>query len=303
MLDVLRATRPRRPATSSRCSSRVEAVDLLQLRVHLVAGAGVDDHQRPRRAPHQQRPHRHVDRVALVGRRALLPQRLRHDAEHRAAVEPEVAVEQRRESRSPELSLEHARAAASARPARRARSTGWMKATSEPCAPSRGVSSISRTPLSLRRASAARMSATRSVRWWMPGPRFATYFAIGESSAVASSSSMRRLARRNEMRAHALRRHLLGRLDLEAQRVAIERERPAPGRRPRCRRDRGSADRPREAGPAGPADRRSLMMSSTTVYGIGLARGDRDRAVAANSPSRQHVVARRAGRSGAPAAP
>ena len=34
-----------------------------------------------------------------------------------------------------------------------------------------------------------------------------------------------RLADRHEMRAHALRRHLFGRLDLEAERVAIERER------------------------------------------------------------------------------
>ena len=35
------------------------------------------------------------DAVAVVGRRALLPQRLRHDAEHGAAVEAEVAVQQR----------------------------------------------------------------------------------------------------------------------------------------------------------------------------------------------------------------
>ena len=35
----------------------------------------------------------------------------------------------------------------------------------------------------------------------------------------------RRLADRNEVRAHPLRRHLLGRLDLEPERVAIERQR------------------------------------------------------------------------------
>ena len=69
------------------------------------------------------------------------------------------------------------------------------------------------------------MSSTRSVMWWRPGPRFATYFAIGESSAVASSSSMARLAGRDEVRADALRRDLLGRFDDEAERVAVERER------------------------------------------------------------------------------
>ena len=69
------------------------------------------------------------------------------------------------------------------------------------------------------------MSSTRSVMWCRPGPRFSTYFAIGESGAVASSSSSFGVADRQEMRAHALRRDLLGRLDLEPERVAIERER------------------------------------------------------------------------------
>ena len=61
--------------------------------------------------------------------------------------------------------------------------------------------------------------------WCSPGPRFATYFAIGESSAVASSSSMRGLAGRDEVGADALRRHLLGRFDDQPERVAVERER------------------------------------------------------------------------------
>ena len=68
----------------------LEAVDLGLLRRHLVARARVDQH-RPR-AAHQQAPHRHADPVALVGRRLLLPERLRHDAEHRAAVEVEEPV-------------------------------------------------------------------------------------------------------------------------------------------------------------------------------------------------------------------
>ena len=40
---------------------------------------------------------------------------------------------------------------------------GWMNATSDPCAPGRGSSSIRRTPRAFSRASAARMSSTRSV--------------------------------------------------------------------------------------------------------------------------------------------
>ena len=45
------------------------------------------------------------------------------------------------------------------------------------------------------------------------------------SGAVASSSSSLDCPDRHEVRAHALRRHLFGRLDLEAERVAIERQR------------------------------------------------------------------------------
>ena len=130
---------------------------------------------------------------------------------------------------------------ASARRARRARCDGWMKATSDPCAPGRGASSISRTPRAFSCASAAAMSSTRSVMWWSPGPRFATNLAIGESSAVGFEQFDAALAGRDEVRAHALRRHLLGRLDLEAERVAIERERVRRGPRRRCRCDRGVA--------------------------------------------------------------
>ena len=61
--------------------------------------------------------------------------------------------------------------------------------------------------------------------WWSPGPRLSTYFAIGESGAVASSSSSFDFTDRHEVRAHTLRRHLFGRLDVEAERIAIERQR------------------------------------------------------------------------------
>ena len=71
----------------------IDAVDLAELRVLLVAEPGVDDHRA--HAADDQRPHRQRDAVAIVGRRLRRPQRLRHDAEHRAAVEPEEAVVQR----------------------------------------------------------------------------------------------------------------------------------------------------------------------------------------------------------------
>ena len=62
----------------------------------------------------EQRPHAERDAVPLVGRRALLPQRLRHDAEHRAAVEAEVAVGEREQ-----LEVAERRRAASSTPDRR----------------------------------------------------------------------------------------------------------------------------------------------------------------------------------------
>ena len=48
----------------------------------------------------------------------------------------------------------------------------------------------------LQRASAAWMSSTRSVMWWMPGPRFSMNFAMGESGAVGFEQFEGRLAHR-----------------------------------------------------------------------------------------------------------
>ena len=46
-------------------------------------------------AADQQRTHAEPDAVPLVGRARRFPERLRHDAEHRAAIEAEAAVAQR----------------------------------------------------------------------------------------------------------------------------------------------------------------------------------------------------------------
>ena len=141
----------------------VETIDVAALRIHLVAAAGVDDHQPL--APHQQRPHRQPDSISLVGAaRPAFPQRLRDGAKHRAAVEPEVSVEERRQLHIAESQGHRAVISASSTSTPCALA-GWMNATSDPCAPGRGSSSISRMPFALSCASAARMSSTRSVTW------------------------------------------------------------------------------------------------------------------------------------------
>src|SRR5690242_863626 len=64
----------------------LDAIDVVELRVFLVARAGIDQH-RPDVVLDQQTPHAKLNPVARVGGNAALPERLGHDAEHRAAVE------------------------------------------------------------------------------------------------------------------------------------------------------------------------------------------------------------------------
>jgi hypothetical protein len=74
-------------------SDSLQPEDLRLLSSRLVSYTRVDQH-RPR-SPHEQRAHREPDAVALVGGRPRLPQDLRHDTEHRAAIEMEEAVTER----------------------------------------------------------------------------------------------------------------------------------------------------------------------------------------------------------------
>ena len=71
-------------------SRALDPVDIDELLAFLVAEARVDDHRA--RSADDERPHRQNNSVALVGRRRLLPQGLRHHAEHRTPVEAEEAV-------------------------------------------------------------------------------------------------------------------------------------------------------------------------------------------------------------------
>ena len=146
----------------------VERVDVALLRVHLVAGAAVDDHPAPVGLD-DQRPHRQLDPVAVVGRRLRLPQRPRHDAEHRAAVEPEQpVVHAGRAGDRPTAAASTSRVDGAVRRLLQlhehaVRGGRMDERDQRASAPGRGCSSTSRTPRAFSCASAARMSSTRSV--------------------------------------------------------------------------------------------------------------------------------------------
>ena len=106
-----------------------------------------------------------------------------------------------------------------------------MNATSAPSAPGRGCSSISRDAarLQLRERGADVVDAQRDVV--QPGAALLDVLRDRRLRRGRLEQLEARLADRDEVRAHALRRDLLGRLDLEAERVAIERAAPP---RDRC---------------------------------------------------------------------
>src|SRR5690606_18522082 len=83
-------------------AAALAGIDVHVLRAHLAANAAVDE-QRLCPTLHEQRTRGQRDPVALVRRRALLPQRLRDNTEHRSAVQPEARVEQGREPPVPEI--------------------------------------------------------------------------------------------------------------------------------------------------------------------------------------------------------
>jgi hypothetical protein len=94
-IDVI-SRHPRLRERVLKVSLAIDAIDGDAFVVHLVADASVDQHDAGI-APHEQRPHSKGDAILVVRGRPLFPQRFRHDAEHGAAVEPEVAVQQRRQ--------------------------------------------------------------------------------------------------------------------------------------------------------------------------------------------------------------
>ena len=201
-------------------AAAIDRVDLVELRVLFVADARIDDHGPP--PSDDERPHRQGDAVALVSRRFPLPQRLGHDAEHRAAVQAEEAVADRNQ-----LELAHRKRDRDRRLGARFRTHGSGSRADV----GRGVDSTldgrlttvdgrlldlhqhavgrgrvderDQRPFSaparrfvdeprasrLQVRQAAWMSSTRRVMWCRPGPRLFTNAAIGESGEVASSNS------------------------------------------------------------------------------------------------------------------
>src|SRR5438034_8845227 len=68
----------------------IEAVDLAELGVLLVAHARIDDHRS--RPADDERTHRERDPVAIVRGRLGRPKRFRYDAEHRPPVQLEESI-------------------------------------------------------------------------------------------------------------------------------------------------------------------------------------------------------------------
>src|SRR5438105_2994205 len=64
----------------------LQTVDVVELRVLLVARPGIDENQTIGMLD-EKTSHSELNPVPLVGRNALFPERFRNDAEHRAAVE------------------------------------------------------------------------------------------------------------------------------------------------------------------------------------------------------------------------
>ena len=73
-----------------------ERVEVRLLRRHLVPGPAVHEHPAPIGLD-EQRAHRQLHTMPIVGRRQLLPERPWNDPEHGPAVEPEPAVMEHRE--------------------------------------------------------------------------------------------------------------------------------------------------------------------------------------------------------------
>ena len=85
------AASPADASAWSRCAVAIDGVDVALLRVHLVADAAVDEHPAPVGLD-EQRAHRQRMRLRSSGGDCDAHSGFGHDAEHRAAVEPEEPV-------------------------------------------------------------------------------------------------------------------------------------------------------------------------------------------------------------------
>jgi hypothetical protein len=207
----------------------VERVDVALLRVHLVAGAAVDEHAAPVRF-HQQRPHRQLDAVALVGRRQPLPQRPRHDAEHGAAIEPEGAVVQHgqlhvaeRQRPCPQVHAVPGRFLQLDEHAVRGRRVDEGDDGALGARPRLLVDQADAARLQLRQRRADVVHPQRHVM--QPGTALVGEPGDWRIGRRRFQQLQRGAAGGDEVRTHALRGDFLGADDVEAERVAVEGQR------------------------------------------------------------------------------
>src|SRR6185503_16313389 len=206
----------------------------------------------------EQRAHREHDAAAVVGRRLALPERARHDAEHRAAVDTERAVADRRELQAAERHL---------RDPLLDQATRGLLQLDEHTVRGRGMNEGHERPFGPRPGLFVHQPDAALLQLRQRG--------ADVGAALVDVLRNRRLGRgrleqfdggltgRDEVRPDALGVDLLGHLDLEAERVAEERERLVEV----LNRDADVVEDSFHLSSAEPVPRTRLMMSAAAEYG------------------------------------
>ena len=168
--------------------------------------------------------------MPIVGRRLLLPQRARNDAEHRAAVEPEGTIVKRGQLQVAEghrLNVQaHGRRCGLFQLDQHAMRRGRMDECDQRALGPRSGLLIDEPHAAgsqLLQGSADVIHPERDVM--KPGTALLDIPGDHRVGVRWLEQLERRLAGGNEVRAHALAGHFLGHLDVQAQRIAIEGER------------------------------------------------------------------------------
>src|SRR5690606_20499959 len=190
---VLRADAERRERRDQVVRRAVHGVDAAELRVVLVAEAGVDE-DGAAVAAEEEAPHREGDAVLVVGRDAPGPERLRDDAEHGPAVEAEEAGMDDVEPVATEVhggqGMGDGRTGQDSRP---------PSPISYPPSPSSGQPSLWPSPWASLRRRWARATRRRSPRkCWMRNAMRSRSLRISRSRCFCSTSSPAFCATTNE---------------------------------------------------------------------------------------------------------
>ena len=221
----------------------------MELPALLVAQPRVDDHRA--RAADDQRTQGEGDAIVLIGRGVRGPHRLRHNAKHGAAIETEKTVAERDELHVPERETLHA---INALTLRRAQGERWRMVSLVVSLSNHetGLLEFDQDTMSAGGMNERHQGVFGSGPWLVVDEPRAPGFEVREGrmdvlhaqrDVMQAGPSLPdvfrdrrfrcgrfqqlelRFTDRHEMRAHALGRHILGRLDLQTQRVAIKRQR------------------------------------------------------------------------------